>query len=57
MIVLNILGYFCRNKENSYAALNGIYWVFGAMYISLITTKIISAEESMYILSMYKNVL
>ena len=57
MIVLNILGYFCRNNENSYAALNGIYWVFGAMYFSLITTKIISAEESMYILSMYRNVL
>ena len=22
MIVLNILGYFCSNKQNSYAALN-----------------------------------
>ena len=24
MIVLNILGYFCRNEQNSYAALNNI---------------------------------
>ena len=28
MIVLNILGYFGRNKQNSYAALNIIYAKF-----------------------------
>ena len=28
MIVLNILGYFGRNEQNSYAALNGAYIAF-----------------------------
>ena len=29
MIVLNILGYLCRNKQNSYAALTKRPYIFG----------------------------
>ena len=40
MIVLNILGYLCRNKQNSYAALTERPYIFGnATRVGLSITK------------------
>ena len=46
MIVLNILGYFGLNKQNSYAALNdhllqSILWISEAFYLVLNRLKIV----------------